>query len=671
MRLQPIRLWSSTVTFVAAMIAMYISMRLALPRPWWVLMSVYVTTQPLAGTMRPKMIYRLAGIVLGAAAAVFLVAHFAYHRMALTLGLAIWVAGCLYFAILARTPIAFGFMLAAYTAVIVGFPYLDQPEDIFQIAVDRVLEMCLGVVCPIVAHLILLPWSPAAALRRRVDAFLADGRVWFAAAFSGVHGFQEEAERQRFAADIAELSILAVHLPADAAGATPSRRMVGALQDELATLLPLASATQDRLDALRRQGPLAPPLAELIADVTAWLRSPRRAAAEAPALKARCAALAPDLTDQAAWPALLQASLCQRLREFIDAYVNSLELARHLARPQGAPPERLRRLLSRQRRRPLHQHHPMAMLSALGAAGALIGYCTIWILSGWPEGAATAAFSAIISCSFSSQDDPAPAIMKYLGFTVAALPLSAVYLFGILPAVDGVAQLAVALAPALLFMGYLQADPARAPYALPMLACFIVAMGFLDRFTVDYARFYNVAFAQMGGVIVTIAAARLFRSVGAEWSVRRILRRSWRDVAALATSGRAGDEVAWSRRMHDRVGLVASRIALMPDSEADALRDLRVGRNVIRIRRAQQIATQPAREPLDALLSQTRAFYADRAARGHAERPPASLLAAIDAALAALPGLPPGETRRHGLLALTGLRRNLFPGARAYQDTPA
>jgi uncharacterized membrane protein YccC len=617
------------------------------------------------------MIYRLAGIVVGAAAAVFLVAHFAYYRMALTLGLAIWVAGCLYFAILARTPIAFGFMLAAYTAVIVGFPYLDQPQDIFQIAVDRVLEMGLGVVCPIVAHLILLPWSPAAALRRRVDAFLADGRVWFAAAFSGVHGFQEEAERQRFAADIAELSILAVHLPADAAGATPSRRMVGALQDELATLLPLASATQDRLDALRRQGPLAPPLAELIGDVTAWLRTPRRAAAEAPALKARCAALAPDLTGQAAWPALLQASLCQRLREFIDAYVNSLELARHLTRPQAAPPERLRRLLSRQRRRPLHRHHPMAMLSALGAAGALIGYCTVWILSGWPEGAATAAFAAIISCSFSSQDDPAPAIMKYLGFTVAALPLSAVYLFGILPAVDGVAQLAVALAPALLFMGYLQADPARAPYALPMLACFIVAMGFLDRFTVDYARFFNVAFAQMGGVIVTIAAARLFRSVGADWSVRRILRRSWRDVAALAVSGRAGDEVAWSRRMHDRVGLVASRIALMPDNEADALRDLRVGRNVIRIRRAQQIAPLPAREPLDALLSQTQAFYAERAARGHAERPPASLLAAIDAALAALPGLPPGETRRHGLLALTGLRRNLFPAARAYQDTPA
>ena len=636
-------------------------------------MSVYVTTQPLAGSMRPKMMYRLAGVVAGATAAVVLVPHLSNSPELLTLALAAWIGFCLYFAILERGPLTFGFMLAAYTAAIIGFPYPEQPGDIFQIAIDRVEEMSLGIVCAIVAHTVLLPWNPASALRRRIDSFLTDGSQWFAHALHGVRGFTEDRERRRFAGDIAELSNMAVHLPHDALTTLASRRFVGALEDELAALLPLASAAEDRLNALREMGPLPMGFAGLIEAVIAWLRNPDATLADGQGLQGRCLALSPHLDGPPDWHALLAASFCQRLSEFIEAYANSVELARHMADPNAARAPHLDHILRRQQRRFLHQHHPMALLSAAGAVAAVIGYCSVWILTGWPEGAATAAFAAMISCSFSSQDDPAPAIVKYLGFTIAALPLSAFYLFGLLPAIDGIAQLSVALAPALLFMGYLQADPARAPYALPMLACFIVAMGFLDRFTVDYARFFNVAFAQMGGVIVTIAAARLFRSVGADWSVKRILRQSWREIAALARSRRASDEVGWTYRMHDRVGLVASRMALHPAGVegVDALSDLRVGRNVIRLRRAQAISPAAAARPINNLLSQISAFYTARGTHGRGAAPPASLLAAIDEALHILPALPEGPTRHQGFLAVTGLRRNLFPAAHPYQSEAA
>jgi uncharacterized membrane protein YccC len=280
----------------------------------------------------------------------------------------------------------------------------------------------------------------------------------------------------------------------------------------------------------------------------------------------------------------------------------------------------------------------------------------------------------MVACSFSAQDDPAPGIVGYLGATIAAYPLAALYLFVILPMVDGAIPLAVALLPPLLFMGYVQANPKTAPYALAMLAAFIVAMGFLQRFTADYARFFNVACAQMGGVIATLVTARLFRSVGADWSVRRILRQGWREIAALAATGRAADEIAWSHRMHDRVGLIAGRMALLAPGEGlgerfgavDPLKDLRVGRNVIRLRRAHTAASPPASAPIAALLSQIAAFYAARGRRGPLEPPPA-LLVRIDEALSALHAAPAGETRRHGFLALAGLRRNLFPEAAAYQ----
>jgi hypothetical protein len=108
-----------------------------------------------------------------------------------------------------------------------------------------------------------------------------------------------------------------------------------------------------------------------------------------------------------------------------------------------------------------------------------------------------------------------------------------------------------------------------------------------------------------------------------------------------------------------------------PAEGVDALRDLRVGRNIIRLRRAQAVSPAAASKPLNALLSQTADFYASRAAHSRALAPPRSLLAAIDDVLNVLSCLPAGNTRRQGFLAATGLRRNLFPAAAAYAGAPA
>jgi uncharacterized membrane protein YccC len=105
--------------------------------------------------------------------------------------------------------------------------------------------------------------------------------------------------------------------------------------------------------------------------------------------------------------------------------------------------------------------------------------------------------------------------------------------------------------------------------------------------------------------------------------------------------------------------------------EADPLRDLRIGRNVIRLRRAQINAPDTAAAPIHGLLSQLSDFYADRSRRGAALKPPPALLDQIDQALANLHAAPPGDSRWHGFLALAGLRRNLFPDAAAYRGAEA
>src|ERR1700744_5342785 len=117
--------------FLAAIVALYIAMSLGLERPYWAMASAYIAIQPLAGATRSKAIYRGVGTVVGASVAVALVPPLSNAPVLLSLALALWTGICLYFALLDRGPSSYGFMLAGYTAGIIGFPSVAAPEAIF------------------------------------------------------------------------------------------------------------------------------------------------------------------------------------------------------------------------------------------------------------------------------------------------------------------------------------------------------------------------------------------------------------------------------------------------------------------------------------------------------------------------------------------------------------
>jgi hypothetical protein len=90
--------------------------------------------------------------------------------------------------------------------------------------------------------------------------------------------------------------------------------------------------------------------------------------------------------------------------------------------------------------------------------------------------------------------------------------------------------------------------------------------------------------------------------------------------------------------------------------------DLRIGVSVAELRSLRLEASEEERAVITPVLEQTGLYY--RRLRIDApEPPPAALLFAIDHALWRLACCAPPERRRDGVLALTSLRRNLFPGA--------
>src|SRR6185312_11610484 len=127
-------------SFVAAMLALYIAFSIGLPRPYWAMLTVYITVQPLSGALRSKAVYRVLGTILGGVAAVVLVPNLVNSPAVLSVALASWVGFCLYISLLDRTPRSYMFLLAGYTAAIIGFPSVDAPQTIFDTALNRVEE---------------------------------------------------------------------------------------------------------------------------------------------------------------------------------------------------------------------------------------------------------------------------------------------------------------------------------------------------------------------------------------------------------------------------------------------------------------------------------------------------------------------------------------------------
>ena len=201
----PERWLFSLKTFAAAMLALSICLWLDLYRPYWAVATVYIASNPLSGATRSKAVFRALGTLLGSAAAILLVPNLASAPVLLVLAMALWSALCLYIALLDRTPRSYVFMLAGYTAALIGFPTVDAPDTIFDIALSRTEEILIGILCAALVSSLVFP--------RRVGPVIAlKLKNWFHHADTSARdallleqGRSTDMHRLRLAADTIEI----------------------------------------------------------------------------------------------------------------------------------------------------------------------------------------------------------------------------------------------------------------------------------------------------------------------------------------------------------------------------------------------------------------------------------------------------------------------------------
>ncbi len=246
----------SLKAFAAAMLALYIALSFGLPRPYWAMATVYFVSHPLTGATRSKAAYRVAGTVLGATAAVVTVPALVNMPIVLTGAIALWITGLVYLSLLERGPRSYVFLLAAYTLPIVALPAVSHPAEIFDVAVARIEEIVIGIVCAGLVGAIVLPAKVAPALRDRAGEWIRDARAWAADILAADP--HASASRHRLAADMLALDQMIAHLSFD----TESRHTLHharALRETMSRLMPTLSALESVLRAQPRTPPDANP----------------------------------------------------------------------------------------------------------------------------------------------------------------------------------------------------------------------------------------------------------------------------------------------------------------------------------------------------------------------------------------------------------------------------
>jgi uncharacterized membrane protein YccC len=195
--------------------------------------------------------------------------------------------------------------------------------------------------------------------------------------------------------------------------------------------------------------------------------------------------------------------------------------------------------------------------------------------------------AGVLCCLFPAMDDPVPAIIRFLVVNAAASCAAFAYQFGLLPLLHGYVALAAALGLILIPARTIRVRLYTAFYGLGFGVNCPNMVRLQQRPSINIAAFFNSYPALLPGLVIACGVTALVRSVGAEWTARRLIWSGWSDIIT-ATRRPTGIEIkALMDRMVNRLGLASPPLAaLCPHtsiSGSNLQKNLRNGLNTVEL----------------------------------------------------------------------------------------
>jgi uncharacterized membrane protein YccC len=590
---------------LAAFLTLWLAMRLELPQPRTAMITVFIVMQPQSGQVFAKSFYRLLGTLAGSAMMVTLIALFAQNTELFLGSLAIWVGICSAGAARCRNFRAYGFVLAGYTAAMVGLPALAHPDGAFMAAVWRVLEISLGILCSTLISAAILPQTASAAMR---NALYQRFGVFALFVTDGLRGRSKaeafEASNVRFIAEAVGLEGLRSVTVFEDPHMRRRNGRLSRLNSEFMGITTRFNALHQLLERLRGNGeehvvaaikPGLQDLAEVLDGFSGRALTSPDAARLATALAtykeglpARVRTLRGIFQDTAPSEAeqLDFHTAYELLYRFVDDLHSYAQTHASLAEHRH------------ERERWDEPFTPQTNWWAAAASGIRASFILIvlgsyWVATAWPSGATmTLIAAATVGLSAATPNPKRMAFQMACGTFLGAL-IGFVEMFFIFPLIDGFPLLCVMLAPVIVLGSFLASRPQYAGVGLGLLIFFSTG-SVPDNLTIyNPYTFINDYIAMVMGMLVCAAAGAIILPPNSRWLWQR-LEQDLRGQVVYAISGKLkGLASRFESRTRDLQHQAYGLAAGQPKVQKSLLRwmfvVLEVGHAIIELRKEQAI----------------------------------------------------------------------------------
>jgi len=636
-------------TLIGAGLALWLALRWGLEQPAWALMTAFIVAQPLSGMVLQKGLARLLGTLVGTIMSVVFMGVFAQTPWLFLLALALWLGLCTATSTLLRSAWSYSFVLAGYTVAIIALPALSHPLTVFDQAVARCTEICLGIVCATASSALLWPM--------RVELQLADqARVAWRSGMNAARAtLAGDGQARKGLLEILG-RIVAVDAQREHAWFEGRRgrqraRAISGLSQKLLMLLRIARSVRRQYKQLEPQES---------AQLMPWMTEVREALGSGD--PATLQALRPRLLDASHDPHISSAqSYCLvRLTLLMDTALAAGTALQ--AVEQGGesldPP------------RSLTPHRDLSLALVFGARSALafLVVACFWLATAWPAAAGALLLTCVVCSLFASRENGAQIGMSFMRGIFLAIPAAFIVGQILLPQWSSFAMLCLGMGVPLFFGALGMAKPQIGATATSFCLHFIVLVAPLNQMKFDVAVFFNSAQAMVIGVGAAVLAFHLLILRNPTWHGRRLLAATLDDLVRLTRRNLAGAESWFGGRMADRLLQLARHYPELPEPARsrwdDGLLGLDIGDELLHLRLSLAVAQLPVGTPQQHYLEQLEKVLQQGPAGNRAE----ALAESSETLLQSLYALPPDDAVKLAQGAVLQLQNSWRAWCRQQED---
>ncbi len=584
-------------TFIAGMLALFVSFELDLINPMWSIGTVLIIANPYSGMVSSKCVYRVVGTIGGAVIALTLTPHLINTPWIFTVVLSLWVGFALYVSLLDRTPRSYAFMLAGYSTAMIVFnaiTYIDQ-YNIFDIALARVIEISIGVISSAVVSATIFPMHIGSAIKQRVIKTLKDTENLFA---NLLNTDSQQNNTQLLAAitrDTTDIHALAVHLSYEKGelhGMTkPLQEMLHQISMVVANLVALSERIK-QLQELRFIETHAEKLQQLSAHVVQFLEQKDLIIDEnilqlPDEFESDFASL---MESASTHQQVLVAAMKMDVRHFISNVLAVKVLWQRIQQGNKEIPDNITPMTTKYPS--LHRDHGVAIRGGISAVLITFIVTGVWIVSGWKAGFMMAQMGAVTACILTALDNPVPVLRIFIWGSIASAVLVFVYAFGIFPHVTTFWELGLVLLPMFLFAVSMMANQMLMPVGMVLGINTMMGLNLHNAYSMDAVSYLDSSFAMILGVLVSLIVIDVVRAMSPDTSASRILALHYRAMRQAIYLPYGLDFKVHLRSMLDRIGILNSKMVQSDEIKTSIHQALIESSSIVDLSRLQELANQ-------------------------------------------------------------------------------